>query len=126
MLAAANTSFIESEGKLRGDLSVLSGDLQREKDNFAATVAATTALQNELEESKTLITSLRAFQKKSVEIIQVLSLYGDEAKATGMSLKTVAQELIQTDHTLHDNVEALSAKLQVLDTMLEVHAATNK
>jgi uncharacterized protein YlxW (UPF0749 family) len=103
-LFSNNAKLLENNTKLSTNITLL------EKTN--------NDLNAEVRELNKLIISLRTFQKKSVELIQVLSLYGDEAKKTGISLHEVAQDLLKTDHSLHDNVEALGIKLQILDKLI--------
>jgi hypothetical protein len=50
--------------------------------------------------------------------MQVLALYGEEAKNVGVSLHEVAQDLLQTDHHLRADVEELGTKIQILDGII--------
>lgn len=62
---------------------------------------------------------LNQLQRKSVQMIQMLTLYGDECKTLGVSLKDVAGELKQTDESLGLTAQELQVQLVALQTVTQ-------
>ena len=58
--------------------------------------------------------NLNELQRKSVKMIQMLSLYGDECKTMGVSLKEVSNELKETDESLGLTSREMAVQLQAL------------
>lgn len=71
------TNRLKSENdRLDVDIRMIDGQLKATREELAAVSA-------ELSESKEIAEKLRALQKKSIEAMQVLTLYGQEAKEAG-------------------------------------------
>ena len=73
--------------------------------------------QGQIQAMEEQLKSLNVLQRKSVRMIQMLSMYGDECKTLGVSLKDVAQELRKTDESLGLTSQELTAQLNALQTV---------
>lgn len=104
----------DENARLGVDLKDLGRDLEKAEKNIES-------LEKDLVESRGLVGRLRELQKKSAEAIAVMALYGEETKNTGLTLKEITKELTETEHHLHDDVESLGKKLDLLDTIIEHH-----
>lgn len=63
--------------------------------------------------------NLNKLQQKSVRMIQMLSLYGDDCKTLGTSLKETASELRETDKSLGLTSQEMSVQLKALHDVTE-------
>lgn len=58
--------------------------------------------------------NLNALQRRSVEMIQMLTLYGDDCKVMGVQLRNVSAELHKTDSSLGLTAREMRAQLRAL------------
>jgi hypothetical protein len=70
-------------------------------------------------EQRARIDSLTKLQRKSVHMIRMLSLYGDECKTLGAALKDTVTGLQQTDARLGLTAEEMALQLKALHTVTE-------
>lgn len=70
-------------------------------------------------EQRTRIEELSKLQRKSVHMIRLLSLYGDECKTLGVALKDTVSGLQQTDARLGLTAEEMALQLKALHAVTE-------
>jgi DNA repair exonuclease SbcCD ATPase subunit len=106
--AAATTALAQ--------LRTLAGD---ESARIQQLEAINVEQQRRLDEASKQLENLNELQRKSVRMIQLLTLYGDECKTLGVSLKDISGSLHQTDKTLGLTAGEMSLQLRALQTITD-------
>lgn len=70
-----------------------------------------------IEEMSKQLRNLNELQRRSVKMIQMLSVYGDDCKTLGINLRDVSSELRKTDESLGLSTQELQAQLRALRTV---------
>lgn len=90
-------------------------ELNAESNDRVEQLESLAAQQRErIDELTRQAANLNELQRKSVKMIQMLSMYGDECRTMGISLKDTARELRNTDESLGLTSAEMSTQLRAL------------
>lgn len=125
-LSKTQEKYREELGKIKAANDAAQAELAQVKMLAADSSTKIQQLEQLAEKQREQISSmtkqlenLNELQRKSVRMIQMLSLYGDECKTLGIGLKDISSDLRKTDQSLGLSAKEMADQLRALQTITD-------